>query len=205
MTIDLPASLTRAVSISWTMDSNHGVAESPFSGHVQTQRGAMERWKFTMAIRRMNRRDAAVAAAFFMRLEGRLNTFRMGDPSACLPLGRATGHPKLTASHAAGAATLTTYGWSPNVPGILRAGDWIQLGDQLTRLTADATSAADGTASISIWPRLYLTFPADTPLIVRDAKGIFRFTSDLPSYEVRAADYPASYQFQLTGTQEILT
>ena len=205
MTLDLPVCLTRATSVSWTMDANHGLAESPWSGHVQAQRGAMERWKFTMNVRRMSPADAAEAAAFFMRLEGRLNTFRMGDPSCPYPRGRATGHPVLAVAGAAGDRTLSTSGWTGNVPLILAAGDWIQIGDQLTRVRANVASSPAGTATLEIWPKLYLPFEAGTPIITRRPVGIFRFVTDLPSWTADAAESIRPWQFSLTGSQEILT
>ncbi|MDB6078763.1 MAG: hypothetical protein JWO82_2510, partial [Akkermansiaceae bacterium] len=45
--------------------------------------------------------------------------------------------------------------------------------------------------------------PAGTALQTRPARGIFRFTSDLPSYDVRAGVW-RNHTFKLTGTQEVL-
>lgn len=202
---DLPAVLTRATRISWTMDSNHGLAESPFSGIVQAQRGTIERWKFTMDIRRLGRREAAEAMAFFLQLEGRLGTFRMGDPAAAVPIGRASGAPILSASGAAGDRTIATSGWTPNTTAILYAGDWIQIGDQLARVSRTVDSSSTGTATLYLWPRLMIPFATLTPIIVRNPRGIFRFTSDLPAWETAAANHLRPYKFSLTGTQEILT
>lgn len=203
--IDLPPELLRAISISWTMETNHGIAASPFSGHIQTQRGTLERWSFTMRLAKMTRRQAQIAIGFFLRLEGNLNTFRMHDPAACKPLGRATGTPVLSAPAAAGDRQISTTGWTPSTPGILKAGDWIQIGHQLARLTTDANSSATGTATLSIFPRIMLPLDASTPLITHRPQGIFRYLSDLPSYELDASNQTTPYTTALTGSQEILT
>lgn len=187
------------------MESNHGLAVSPFSGHVQAQRGQIERWSFTMRIRRMTRAESQQAVAFFLNLEGNLNTFRMGDPAAPLPLGPSIGTPVLTADFPAGARTLTVSGWKPNVPGILKAGDWIQIGDHLTRLRADSDSNAAGQSTLDIWPKLHIAAAAASPVITRHPKGIFRFTSEMPAFDITAELTSRRYTFSLTGSQEILT
>lgn len=203
--IDIPPEILRAVTLSWTMEMNHGLATSVFSGQSQAQRGALERWSFTMGIRGMNRRDAQVAQGFFLRLEGQLNLFRMHDPAAALPLGRALGKPVLAANATPGARTLSISGWAANVAGILKAGDWVQIGDQLAKVRVDATSNAAGACSIDIWPKVMKTVAAGQPLIVRQARGLFRFVSDLPSWELDAGRLIRPYEFRITGVQEALS
>ena len=61
--IPLPPSLSRAVRLTWRMATNHGLAESPFSGHTQSQRGQLERWEFDMEIARLTRTQAAAEKA----------------------------------------------------------------------------------------------------------------------------------------------
>ena len=202
--IDIPDCLLRAVRLSWTMESNHGLAESAFTGTVQAQRGQIERWSFTMEVKRMTRADAQQAIAFFLRLEGPLGTFRMHDPAACKPLGKGTGSPVVAATTAAGSRTLATSGWLPNVLAQLKAGDWVQIGDQLSRVRLDVDSSATGTATLDLWPKLMLPVAAGTPIVLRPAKGIFRFTSDLPSWDIAAADTNRPHTFRLTGIQEVL-
>ena len=202
--IDIPAALLRVTKLSWTSEMNHGIAESPFSGHVQVQRGRVERWSFTMDIQRMGRRDAQEAMAFFLRLEGPLGTFRMHDPAASRPLGKGTGLPVAAANTPAGSRTLATSGWLPNVATQLRAGDWVQIGDQLSKVRETVGSAADGTATLDLWPKLMRPVTTGTPIVLRPAKGIFRFTSELPSWDISAADLNRPHTFRLTGVQEIL-
>lgn len=202
--LDIPPSLLRATKISWTAESNHGLAESAFTGTVQAQRGQIERWSFTMEVKRMNRADAQQALAFFLRLEGPLNTFRMPDPAALKPLGKGTGSTVASADTPAGSRTLATSGWLPNVPGQLKAGDWVQIGDQLSRVRLDVDSDAAGSATLDLWPKLMLPVTTGTPIFLRPAKGIFRFTSDLPSWDIAAADTNRPHTFRLTGVQEVL-
>jgi hypothetical protein len=203
--IDIPAELLAATSIAWKMESNHGFAESPFSGQTQAQRGQLERWSFVMSIRRLSRREAQVAQGFFMMLEGPFGVFRMPDPAARIPLGKATGTPILATAAAPGDRTISVSGFTPNVPGILKAGDWIQLGDQLAKVRTDVASSATGTATISLWPKVMKTVPISTALIVRNATGLFRFTSQPPEWEADSSDRGRPYAFQLSGVQEVLS
>jgi hypothetical protein len=203
--IDIPPELLAATSIAWKMETNHGLAESPYSGHTQAQRGQLERWSFVMSIRRLSRREAQVAQGFFMMLEGPFGLFRMPDPAARNPLGKATGTPILATAAAPGDREIAVSGFTPNTPAILKAGDWIQLGDQLSKVRTDVNSSATGTATISLWPKVMKTVPVSTALILRNAAGIFRFTSQPPEWEADSNERGRPYTFQLTGVQEVLT
>jgi hypothetical protein len=205
MPLDFPADLLAATAITWRMDTNHGRAESPFSGHTQTQRGQLERWAFTMTFRRYTRREAQRLQGFFLMLEGPLGLFRMPDPAALAPLGRATGLPVLSATAAAGARTLAVSGFAPNVPGQLLAGDWIQIGDQLAKVREDAASGPTGTATLSIWPKVMTSIPGGTPILTRPARGLFRFTTQLPEWEADSSERRRPYTLRLDGVQEVLT
>ncbi len=203
--IEIPSELLRATSIAWKMETNHGLAESTFSGQTQSQRGQLERWSFVMSIRRLSRSDAQIAQGFFMMLEGPLGLFRMVDPAAAKPLGKATGIPILSAPAEPGDREIAVSGFTPNVGGILRAGDWIQIGDQLSKVRTDVASSATGTATVSIWPKVMATVDSGEPLIVRNAAGLFRFTSQPPEWEADSSERGRPYTFQLTGVQEVLT
>lgn len=203
--IDIPAALLKATSITWKMDTNHALAASPFSGHVQAQRGQLERWSFTMELRRLTREEAQAAQGFFLALEASLGLFRMHDPAARLPLGVATGTPVLAATADPGDRTISISGFTPSVSNILRAGDWLQIGDQLAKVVADVSSSASGTASVTIWPKVMVEVPSGQPVTVREAKGIFRFTSQLPEWTADSSERGRPYTTVLAGVQEVLT
>jgi hypothetical protein len=186
------------------MDTNHGRAESPFSGVVQTQRGQLERWAFSMTLRRLTRRESQIAQGFFLMLEGPLGNFRMPDPAALTPLGHASGSPVLATAAAAGDRTLSVSGFLPSVPGQLLAGDWIQVGDQLAKIRTTAGSAADGTATLDVWPKVMRAIPLGTPILTRPARGIFRFTTQLPEWEADSSERRRPYTLSLDGVQEVL-
>ena len=76
---------------------------------------------------------------------------------------------------------LYTRGWTANVTGILKAGDYVQIGTgtntTLYRLTSDATSDSSGYAALEVWPQVRQNPapPADaTALILTNTVGRFR-------------------------------
>lgn len=203
--IDIPAPLLRAVSITWKMETNHALAASPFSGHVQAQRGQLERWSFTLELRRLTREEIQIAQGFFLALEASLGLFRMHDPAARLPLGTATGTPVLAATADPGDRTLSISGFTPSVSNILRAGDWIQIGDQLAKVVADTSSNASGVAAVTIWPKVMVEVASGQPVTVREAKGLFRFTTQLPEWTADSSERGRPFTTVLAGVQEVLT
>jgi len=200
--LDLPPELQRAVTLSWTMENNHGVAESPFSGHAQVQRGPLERWSFVMGVKPMNRRDAQIAQGFFLRLEGPLNLFRMFDPAAAKPLGHGLGLPVLRVAAAAGARTVETEGWKPG--SALLPGDWVQIGIQLCKARETAYAGPDGRATLDVWPRVMHELPAGARVSARPARGLFRMLSDAPAWDLDAGKLLRPYEFKLSGVQVVL-
>ncbi len=66
----------------------------------------------------------------------------MGDPVNTSPRGAATGTPLVKGASQTG-NTLTTDGWTTGVTGILKAGDWIQLGTGSTSTLHKLQQAAD--------------------------------------------------------------
>lgn len=203
--IDIPAPLLRAVSITWKMETNHALAASPFSGVVQAQRGQLERWSFTLELRRLTREEIQIAQGFFLTLEASLGLFRMHDPAARLPLGTATGTPVLAATADPGDRTLSISGFTPSVSNILRAGDWIQIGDQLAKVVADTSSNASGVAAVTIWPKVMVEVASGQPVTVREAKGLFRFTTQLPEWTSDSSERGRPFTTVLAGVQEVLT
>lgn len=71
------------------------------------------------------------------------------------------------------AARFTSRGWTPSTL-VLNKGDWIQIGDELKRITADVWSDLAGAARLEIAPLLRASYPSGTPLVVARPMGVFR-------------------------------
>lgn len=166
-----------------------GVTESPYSFAEQAFKWPGEAWMAEFDLPPI--RDRAIAMewiAFGLALQGKYGRFLFGDPSAVTPQGVATGTPLVDGGGQTG-NVLNTKGWSNSITGILKAGDYIQLGTGLSSSLhmVVATSNSDGTgkAGLYIEPALR-TSPADNaPIIVTNAQGVFRLDQNDFSWSIQ--------------------
>ena len=85
---------------------------------------------------------------------------------------------------------LDVKGFTPSTTNILRAGGWIQLGTgsstKLHKVLDDVDSDGSGNATITITPKITVAnSPADNdPIVVTDAKGIFRLKENLNPVDI---------------------
>lgn len=112
----------------------------------------------------MNRTQAALWQAFFLQLEGSVNTFNAYDPDARTPRGAATGTPLVNGGSQTG-SSLITDGWT-NSTLVLKTGDYFSVNSELKMVTADATSNGSGQATISFKPALRSSPSDNAPLTV---------------------------------------
>ena len=157
------------------------VQRAPHSLKQQVQRFDGQLWRADIKLRLMPRATAAPWTAFLLAMGGRYGTVLVGDPNAAAPLGAATGTPLVDGASQSG-GTLSTKGWSASVTGILKAGDYIQLGSgaatRLHQVIEDAMSDSGGLASLTLWPDLRES-PADGAAIVTASpKGTFRVAAN---------------------------
>lgn len=154
-----------------------GMTVSPFtlSQQVYVHQGA--RWGASLTLPPMKRVQAAAWLAFLVSLRGPYGTFLLGDPDAKTARGVATGTPLVNGGSQTG-SQLVTDGWTAGQTGILKAGDYLQLGSgatsRLHMVLQDADSDGSGNATFDIWPPLRES-PADNDaIVVSQTKGVFR-------------------------------
>ncbi len=157
------------------------VTESPFSFAQQTQEHPGEAWEISFILDLLNRDQAEDYNAFLLKLAGRVGTFTMAIPGSETPRGVATGTPLVNGAGQTG-RSLNVDGFTPSVTGILKAGDWVQLGTgSSTRLYKNldtVNSNASGQVTLDLAPKI-ITAPSDNQaLIVTSAKGLFRLKSN---------------------------
>lgn len=116
-------------SIELAMNDTNAMSRSPFTGSTQVQAwpGA-DWWDAQIALPQMNASDAAVWSAYLAECRGILNVFVLSDPTYTGPKGTVKGAPVVSGVNNAMATTLTTRGWTPNSFGLLKPGDYFQLG-----------------------------------------------------------------------------
>jgi hypothetical protein len=164
-----------------------GIAASPFTGQQQVYRHQGQIWEAEVSLPPMKRDEAEQVAAFLLKMNGQYGTFLLGDPANAAPRGVGTGTPLVNGGSQTGDGLLTD-GWTANTTGILKAGDWIQLGSgsatRLYKVLDDVNSDSGGNASLTIWPNLRSS-PADNAQItVLAPKGQWRLSSNDIQYSI---------------------
>ncbi len=167
-----------------------GVSQSPFTAVQQVYRYSGQFWEADITLPPMKRADAEYWISFLLKLNGPYGTFLMGDPNGATARGAATGTPLVNGAGQTG-NELVTDGWTTSTTGILKAGDYIQLGtgatSRLYKVLDDVNSDGSGNATLTVWPDLR-SAPADNAAItVSNTKTTFRLNSAQTSWDINEA------------------
>lgn len=196
---NLPAS-SCAADVVMTLTSTTGITQSPFSKEEQAFKWDGKFWSVDFRLPILtNRQVAGEWKAFGAKMEGRYHHVLIGDPSAKVPLGAASGSPVVDGGGQTG-NTLNTRNWPVSTDGVLLEGDYIQIGTGSAARLHMVTSVVDtdtaGDAQISIMPALRGS-PADgTTIIYNEPKGVFRLADDAFSWSVSPTPvFRFSYSF----------
>ena len=177
-------------SASMTAKSVVGVSRSPFTGAQQVQKHQGQWWEFQASLPPMARATAEEWIAFLLSLNGMQGTFLLGDPLGTTARGIATGTPLVKGASQTG-NSLITDGWTASQTGILKAGDYFQLGSstssKLYKVLNDANSDGSGDATFDIWPNINTAVADDTALTVASAKGLFRLAANEMRWDLQQA------------------
>ena len=161
-----------------------------------TRTTGAQRWIVTADWEGLTRAQFAPIQAFVIAQRGQWDSFSMVLPGHKQPQGVATGIPLVNGATQSG-RTLATRGWSANVTGILKAGDFIGITGQtkVYMVTSDANSDTSGNATLVIEPALMAT-PADgAALVVRNVPFTLALASDTIEIGVQP---PVLYSFSLS-------
>lgn len=184
--LNLPPVKT-ARSVTLRAISTVSMSESPFTGEQQLYAHSREVWEADFALPPMRADDAEQWVSFLLALNGMEGTFLMGDPAYRSARGVATGTPLVNGAGQTG-KTLATDGWTPNITGILKAGDYLQLGSggsaHLHKLTKDGNSNGSGEATFEIWPRLRVSPADNAAIIVINPVGLWRLASNESQWSI---------------------
>lgn len=175
---------------SFTIGIDHAVAvaESEFTFEAQVQEHQGVAWEIAGTLEILNRDQAEEYNAFIASLKGRLGTFLLTPAGSGTARGIATGTPLVNGGSQTG-NTLITDGWTAGQTGILKAGDYIQLGTGATstlhRVLADVNSDGSGNATFDLAPKI-ITAPADNAaIVVSNPKGLFRMKENMLPVDIR--------------------
>jgi hypothetical protein len=159
-----------------------GISASIFTGQTQVQEWPGEMWSLSASLPPMKRAQAEAWLSFLIALRGSSGTFLIGDPGAGTPQGVATGTPLVNGANAAGSKTLAVKGWTASIAGILKAGDYLQVGTGVTQRLyknlTDAASDGSGHTTLDIFPRLRESLADNAPITLINCAGVFRLASN---------------------------
>src|SRR5262245_27243179 len=153
------------------------ITVSEFTGQQQVVAHAGAWWEAILGLPPMTRAEAEPWLGMLLALNGRVGTFRFGDPFGTTPQGVATGTPLVFGAGQIG-KTLQTDGWTPNITGILKAGDYLQIVERLYKVVQDANSNASGQATLEIQPSLRESPVDNAAITITNTTGLFRLQSN---------------------------
>ena len=160
----------------WGIRRAVAVSESPFTGATQVQKYAKAQWYATLSLPPMKRSQAVEWQSFFMQLEGKANTFLLGDPDAKTVMGgNAPTSISVTSSAAIGATSVSlTIGSGKK----LNKGSYLQFGtgssSRLHMIVDDNT----GNRAVTIQPPLKDAITTGTTVTFASARGLFRMDTN---------------------------
>lgn len=173
-TFDWPATL-RPAGVEWRLQRFQALNTSAFDGSVQAATLAAPRWAFTIDTGRLRRDEVPAWEALIDRLDGGINRVRAWDWRRETPLGVAIGTPLVRVS--AAGKTLATKGWTASTAGILLAGSYIGVNNELNRLVLDAGSDASGFATLTLARPLRAAPAVDVPVVITKPVAKFYLTT----------------------------
>lgn len=108
-----------------------------------------------------------------------------------------TGTAVTSEAQDAGAQVLYTNGWTASTTGILKAGDYIQLGSgasaRLYKVLSDVDSDPWGNATIYLWPILRGTATNGGSIVVTNPVGVFRLQEDFSHAQFEGDKYGVAF------------
>lgn len=140
-------------SVVWRPQSVVARTESPFSLSQQIQAHQGQRWVVEMDFPPMTRAQAEEFIALQLSANGMEGTFLLPAFGGKTPRGNGGGTPYIKGASQAG-QSVNTAGWTPSITGILKKGDYIQIGRNLLL----APKAFDNAA----WIKAEVTVSADS-------------------------------------------
>lgn len=150
--------------------------ESPFTFRQQVVMHSGQRWECDVVLPPMTHAQARVWIGFLSALRGSAGTFKMGDPAGATPIGSAGGSPKIDGASQTG-TEIDIDGCTTSQTGWLKAGDYVEIGNQLYMATEDIDTNALGQATLVLWPDVRTAFADNAVVTVSGAEGTWRLNS----------------------------
>lgn len=164
--------------VEWSLISNTQIFDSPLNSSLQTLSLPGDRWAGVLTFDNLTGDPALALTAFITSLRGRAGRFYCKPWHHYVPSGSANGTPVCNGIAAAGTTALVTDGWAANQSEVLKAGDFIQVGNQLRMVVTTAAADALGNATLTLDAPLRSAVADNTAIIVNSPTCIMALTDD---------------------------
>jgi hypothetical protein len=169
------------------------VSASNFTAQPQVYAWSGQLWEAEITLPPMTRAFAEAWIAALVSLNGREGNFLIGpDYANTSPRGIGTGTPLVKGASQTG-YDLITDGWTISQTGIMKAGDWFQLGTgssaRLYKVMVDADSNGSGESTLTIWPKLRSSPADNAALTVTSPVGRFMLVSNESEWAIDQASF----------------
>lgn len=150
------------------------------------------RWLINASYDRLSSDEGRIIKAFAVAQNGIFESFQFVAPHLA-PRGVATGVPLVNGASQSG-RSVATDGWTPNITGIMLAGDFIKFGhSKVYVVTANVNSNSLGQAVLSIEPQLMISPPDNDPLTVTNVPFTVSFAKEVQEFPVQS---PIFYRYE---------
>ncbi len=191
--LNLPT-VTGIASIKWAKSASVIRSDGSFDLTPKVYDWGGKRWDVEVSLPPLTESQWRIWEAFFLSLNGPVGTFWLGPTLDKTASGVATGTPLINGGSQTGASVVSD-GWTISTTGILKAGDWVQIGNRLHRVLADADSDGSGDCTFEVWPTLVTSPDDDDPIVVTNPKGLFRLT-EMPDLTQNVEQFAEGITFQ---------
>jgi hypothetical protein len=172
------------------------MTQSPWTAAQQVQLNQGQMWTISIDLPPMGEDDARNWLSQLLALRGQYGTFLYGNPKMKQPRGNWGSAPVINGDGQIG-QELGVAGLPAN--GVIRAGDFFQIGDgstaRLYTVTQDATADGAGEATLDIWPRLRTATTSGSAIVTASPRGVFRLAAPSVSLTFEPFRYGLSLQF----------
>lgn len=201
MTISYPLSLPAAAEFTDFVLRPHSVvavSKSPFTGEEQIQARPGQWWEGEARLPRLRDDTARLWEAFFVSLNGREGTFKIGDPLRTSAPAAAIATPPVVDGGSQTGNVLDIKDAPTSESGYLLAGNLIQIGTpsipRLHMVLQTVDTDESGLASVPLWPTIRESPADESNVIVENPVGLFRATSNANPFS-RQAPYFTNLSF----------
>ena len=173
--------------------------QSPFTGTMEVQDWGGEWWEYDITFAAQSGPLARSVSAALTALGSGRGLLLFADPSI---LTKSLTQPITLAIPIAGGNVVQTQGWPHGLPAVA-SGDFISIGagrdTRLHQIAFDATADINGFATLTIFPAIRTSLPANTRLEVNQPHVLLRTTGSVPTRIERAA----RHNFTLSAREAI--